>query len=70
MPNWIQKADMKKGKLHHVLGIPMDQHIPVGLLNEIRATEVGGHVHGPHGWVPVTGKLKKEANLARTLRRM
>ena len=70
MANWIQGAHLKKGTLHHALRIPQDQKIPVGLLNEIRVTEVGGHVHGPHGWVPVTRGLKKMANLARTLRRL
>lgn len=65
---WIQGAHLKKGTLHEQLGIPQGQNIPTGILNEIKTAKVGGHVKGPHGAIPVTGLLKRRANLAKTLR--
>ncbi len=54
--NWIQKALPKssKGKLHKKLGVPMGEKIPVAKLDA--AAKKGG-------------KIAKEANLAKTLRK-
>jgi hypothetical protein len=41
---WIQKVHLKKGALHHMLGVPEGENIPLGLLKEA-AKEAGklGH---------------------------
>ena len=68
-PKWIQVAHLKPGTLSRQLGIPERENIPMGLLTQIQAAPVGGHVRGPHGWIPVTTLLKRRATVARNLKR-
>lgn len=55
----------KKGALHKMLGIPLDQKIPFTLLEEIRVTEIGKRAHNPtqigHKIIKVTKLLKARA---------
>lgn len=69
-PKWIQQAHLKPGALSRQLGIPERENIPMGLLETIRSAPVGGHVRGPHGWIPITPLLKQRATVARNLKRM
>ena len=52
---WIQKTKLKKGALHHQLGIPAGTKIPVSLLKVA---------------AKMPGKLGKRARLALTLRKV
>jgi hypothetical protein len=52
------------------VGVPVKENIPMALINKARKAPVGGHIQGPHGWIPVTPLLKKRANMARNLKRM
>lgn len=33
---WIQDTDIKKGALHHQLGVPKDEKIPITLLQRVK----------------------------------
>ena len=53
--NWISKAIKHPGALHHELGVPEGKKIPAKKLN--KAAKSGG-------------KLGKQANLAKTLKKI
>jgi len=71
MKKWIQKINLKKGRLHKLLGINQDEKIPSSLINKIMKAEVGDTIKNPSKKgkrkIKVTGLLKKKANLARNL---
>ena len=71
---WIQKIGLKKGALHRQLGVPLDEKIPVGLLDVIIKAEVGDVVRNSAkvGFrrIRVTRKIERRAILARNLRKL
>lgn len=68
--NWIQDADMKKGALHKALGYEGGDKIPASILNKIASAKIGTNIKVKGKEIKVTNKLKKEANLAKTLSKM
>lgn len=59
---------MKKGSLHRMLHVPQDEPIATGILDRIHDQGVGSHVQSRGYSVPVTPKLKKKAQFARSFR--
>ena len=66
--NFIQNAIKKPGSLRKQLGVKKGKKIKKSLLNEIMKDKVGKKVRSGKKSVRVTPKLKKRANLAKTLR--
>ena len=62
---WIQGAHVKKGALHRQLGYDPSHHLPLGLLKEIEAADIGVHVRGRK----VTRLMKRRVNFALNVRR-
>jgi hypothetical protein len=62
---WIQQANPKQGALHHQLGYPSKERIPVPVLQRVKYLPVGGHIHGN----TVTPLMKQRANFALNVRR-
>lgn len=74
---WIQKAHVKKGALSRQLGIPIEEDIPISILQDIKRKEVGDIVNLPRKGnevfvrrVKVTKLLKRRAQLALNLKRI
>lgn len=62
---FIQK--IKKGGLHHSLGIPLNERIPKALLQEIKAAKPGDEIDNKgigKDRIKITEKLKRQAQLA------
>ena len=70
---WIQKADVKKERLHHQLHVPEGEKIPATLLNKVMITPVGSVVHNPtktgSNIIHITPLLKKRVNFALNVRK-
>lgn len=75
---WIQKTKMKSGALRRQLGIPIEEDIPIGLLEEIKKTK-NGEVISSYKFlsdksytqsIKITPLLKRRANLALNLKRI
>ena len=62
---WIQGAHIKHGALHRQLGYDPSRRIPLGLLREIKGSDIGTHVRGRK----VTRLLKQRVNFALNVRR-
>ena len=71
---WLQKTKLKTGALSRQLGIPIEQNIPVTLLERIRKAKIGSLIINPtkkgKRLIKVTKLLKKRAVLALTLKRI
>jgi hypothetical protein len=71
---WMSRMKIHGGSLHDYLGVPKDEKIPCGFLDEIDSTKIGEIANNPTGVgkkkIRVTNKLKKEAVLAKTLKRI
>jgi hypothetical protein len=69
--DFIKKATKNKGGFHRSLGIPEGQTIPASLRNKIADAQVGDVIKNPtskgKASIKVTGNIKKEASLAKTL---
>jgi hypothetical protein len=62
---WIQGAHIKKGALHRQLGYDPHHHLPLGLLREIEAADIGARVRGRK----ITRLMKRRVNFALNVRR-
>ena len=55
-----------KGGLHRSTHTPMGQHIAEGDKSKIEAAPTGSTVHGAHGDIHVTTRVKRQVALANT----
>lgn len=71
---WIKKAVKRKGSLSRALGIPIEDNIPMELLNAIVRAKAGQTIRNPttkgKRIIKVTRRLEHQAVLARNLKRM
>lgn len=71
---WIQTAHLKKGTLSRELGIPIQINIPTKLLIKLQTTPVTTTIRNLSGVgyrvLKITPKMKKQATLALTLKRV
>lgn len=71
---WIQRADLHKGSFSRAVGIPEADDIPMILIDDIIKSPVGFKLRNPSmagkAFIVVTAKLKKQAVLARNLKKI
>jgi len=59
----------KEGSLHRMLHVPKNEKIPIALLQKVKKAKMGGEIHNNGYRIPITLKLKRRANLVKTLDR-